>query len=63
MQKSVTGLKILQIYLTEKLKRDFSTEVKNGKQSEVIRGMMMLYTKDPQFKKSVDSFVEVTKTI
>lgn len=63
MQKSVTGLKILQIYLTEKLKKDFSLEVKNGKQSEVIRGMMMLYLAKPQFKTEVDKFVEVTKTI
>jgi len=63
MQKSVTGLKILQIYLTGKLKQDFSVEVKNGKQSEVIRGMMMLYLAKPHFRLEVDKFVEVTKTI
>jgi hypothetical protein len=63
MLKSVTGLKILQLYIKDELKKKFSDEVKNGKQSEIIRGMMMLYLTKPQFRTEVDKFVEVTKTI
>lgn len=57
------GKKILQIYVSDKLEQDFTSIVEDGKKSETIRGMMMLYLQNMSFKRQVDNFVAVTKTI
>lgn len=67
MAKAITGLKVIQTYITEKLREDFAQHVKVNhsklSQSELIRGMISLYLQKPSFRTEVDKFVEVTKTI
>jgi len=54
---------MIQVYIKDELKKEYTTRVKNGKQSDTIRGMIMLYLSRPDFRTEVDKFVEVTKTI
>jgi len=61
--RKLWGKEHINFYMPEKLKEDFDKHVKNGKQADVLRGMMMLYLQRPNFRLEVDKFVEVTKTI
>jgi len=57
------GKKVLQIYITDKLENEFTNAVPERKKSDIIRGMMMMYLQNGTFKRQVDSFIAVTKTI
>lgn len=61
--KKLKDKAIINFYLLEKTKEEFDKLIQNGKQSDTLRGMIMLYLQRPHFRLEVDKFVEITKTI
>lgn len=61
--RKIEGKKVLQIYTSDELDKQFSDNVKAGDKSDIIRGMILLYLQNGNFKKQVDTYVATHKTL